>query len=498
MRRVRDVTRVVVAAGALLTLASCGGGGDGFVPVTPTPPPPPTLTMTPSSATVNVGATASFTVAASGSPVSPTSCTSSSSAIATVGVNGATCVATGVSPGNASITASTAAGGQVSAALTVQALPAAITNFQLAPATATVAAGQTVPLTPSVNSPAGATVTVQYASSSNAIATVSAAGVVTGVSAGSAVITATAQGTGAGFTPVTISRTSNITVTGDPCAPTVVTLPFAGNGTVTANSCLISSAVQRRGNIVRVNLAAASALEVRLNPTGFAPYIAALPVGEPDFIFSSRQTVDEVRRVWHLGSGPIEVRLGALNAGQTGTYQVQLSTVSASIENCTAVIIAGSLTSQQALTPSDCIFNGRVADEFLVYSTRPCTITMTRGAGVNGVLDPFLEAYAGTTLVFSDDDSGGEFNARLQLPTCRSGNDDILTVRATTFDPADTGTYTLTVTFGAAVVADAAQGAAVRAPLKRVPAATTTPSTPRTGASWLEHIGIERTGARGY
>lgn len=456
------------------------------------------LTITPGSATVNVGATATFTVTSSGGAVSLASCTSSSSATATAGVNGAACVATGVSPGNATITATLSSGGSVSAALTVQALPAAITNFQLAPATATVAAGQTVPLTPSISSPAGASVTVQYSSSNNAIATVSGAGVVTGVSAGAAVITATAQGSGTGFSSVSLTRTSNITVTGDPCAPTTVTLPFSGNGTVTANSCLISSSVQRRGNISRLTLASASALEVRMNPTGFAPYIAALPVGEPDFIFSSRQTADEVRRVWHLGSGPIEVRLGALNAGQTGTYQVQMSTVSASIENCSAVIIAGSLTSQQALTPSDCVFAGRLADEFLVYSTRPCTITMTRGSGVNGVLDPFLEAYAGTTLEFFDDDSGGDFNARLQLPSCRSANDDILIVRATTFDPGDTGTYSLSVTFGSAVVADGAQGAEVRAPVKRVPAATTTRSTPRPSGTWLEHLGIERTGTRVY
>jgi uncharacterized protein YjdB len=535
--------------------------------------------MTPPSATVNVGGAVTYSVSISGGSPTPTlaSCASSSSAIATASVSGSTCVATGVSAGAVTITATLSSGATVSAALTVQALPAAITNFQLAPSTASIAVGQTVPLTPSVNSPAGATTTVSYSSSNPAVASVSGAGVVAGVSVGTAVITATAQGSGTGFSPVTLTRTSTITVTSaasiapltasvsvgaqstftvtnpggssavascassstavatvtasgstcvatgvspgtatisatlvaggpslqamltvtaDPCAPTVVTLPFTGNGTITAASCLISSSVQRRGNIARVNLTAPAALEVRMTPTGFAPYIAAVPVGENDFIFSSRQTADEVRRIWHLGAGPVDVRLGALNTGQTGTYQVQIGTVSASIENCTAVIIAGSLTSQQALTASDCVFAGRLADEFLVYSTRPCTITMTRGSGVAGVDDPFLEAYAGTTLVFADDDSGGEFNARLQLASCRSAGDDILTVRATTFDPNDTGTYSLTVVFGGASVADAAEGAVVRAPLKRVPANTTAVSVPRDGRTWLEHIGVERMASR--
>jgi len=494
--RARGARAAALAVLALL-VSSCGGGGDGFVS---TPPPTLILGITPQSATVNPGASATFTVTISGGSPTPTlaSCASSSAAIATVTRNGSTCVATGVSAGSANITGTLSGGQTVTASLTVQALPAAITTFQLAPATATVPTGQTVTLTPTITSPAGATVSVSYTSSNPAIATVSQVGVVTGVTVGSAVITATAQGSGTGFTPATIVRTANITVTVDPCTPTLVTLPFSGTGSVTSTSCLISSTVQRRGNVARVNLTAPAALEVRMTPNGFAPYIAALPAGEADFIFSSRQTFEEVRRVWHLGAGPIDVRVGALNTGQTGSYQLQLSTVSASIENCTAVIIAGSLTSQQTLSATDCVFAGRLADEFLVYSTRPCTITMTSGAGAAGVLDPFLEAYAGTTLVSSDDDGAGELNARLQLPTCRSASDDILTVRATTFDPNDTGTYALTVVFGSAAVADAAQGAEVRAPLKRVPAPTTTQSTPRTGGTWLEYIGIERTGARGY
>lgn len=396
------------------------------------------------------------------------------------------------------MTATTASGGQVTAAVTVQALPAAITNFQLAPATASVVAGQTVPLTASINSPAGATVAVSYSSSSNAIATVSTAGVVTGVTPGSVVITATALGSGTGFAPVTLSRTANITVTADPCVPTPITLPFSGNRSVTASSCVISSAAQRRGSIARVTLAAPAALEVRMIPNGFAPFFAAVPVGETEFIFSSRQTAEEARRVWHLDAGPVDVRAGTLLAGQTGTFQLQINTVSASIENCSTVIIAGSLTSQQSLSGTDCVFAGRVADEFLVYSSRPCTITMARNAGASSVLDPFIEVYNGTTLVSSDDDSGGDFNARLQLPSCRSSSDDVLTVRATTFDPSDTGSYTLTVVFASASQAAPAEGAVVQAPLKRVPAATTTRSVPRNRALWLEQIGIERTGARGY
>jgi hypothetical protein len=74
----------------------------------------------------------------------------------------------------------------------------------------------------------------------------------------------------------------------------------------------------------------------------------------------------------------------------------------------------------------------------------------------------------------------------------------VLTVRATTFDPADTGTYTLSVSFAAAGERNMSAHAAVSAPLKRVPASTTTLSVPRTGGTWLEHIGVERMNARSH
>jgi hypothetical protein len=280
------------------------------------------------------------------------------------------------------------------------------------------------------------------------------------------------------------------------CTPTAVTLPATTNGTLTATTCLITTSVPRRGSVARVTLATPQALEVRMNPTGFAPYVAAVPVSEEQFVFFSQSTAAPVRRVWHLGAGPVDVLVGGLNVGALGSYQVQLAAVSASITDCEAVVIAGSLTSQQALTAQDCSFSARLADEFFVFSDRACTITMSRTPTAGSVLDPFLEAYAGTTLVFSDDDGAGGLDARLQLANCRTAAGGVLTVRATTFDPSDTGTYALSVVFAAASGAEAAEGAVVRAPLKRVPASTTTLSVPRHGRSWLEHIGVEREGAR--
>ena len=494
--------QVAIGAVACATFVACGGGGgEGFVPVTPTPPSPVVITMTPTTATVNVGATSTFAVAISGGSPTPTlaSCTASTPAVATAAVSGSSCVATGVAAGSVTITATTSAGQTASAALTVQALPPAITAFTLAPATGAITVGQTLTLTPTITSGAGATVNVSYTSSSNAVATVSTAGVVTAVSPGTAVITATAQGSGSGFTATSLQRTATITVNANPCAPTTVaSLPFSASRTITESSCLITTSVQRRGDVFRADLPQAAALQIRLTPTGFAPYATAFAVGDTDFIFSSRPTASELQRTWHLAAGPTEMRVGALNAGQVGQYQVQFSSVSASVENCIAPIVAGSVSSNQALQASDCVASGVFYDEFIVYSTRPCTITMVSG-GPSPLLDPFLEAWAGNTRVAFDDDGAGGFNARLVLPTCRSASDDILSIRATSFDAGDTGTYIFTIVFGAASVAEGMSGAssvavtASAAPIGAPAAkrARGVASGPVADGAWLRAIGVE-------
>ncbi len=474
--------------------AACGGGGDGgFVSPPPPPPPPPvTVSIAPGTATVNVGATTTFTVTISGGSPTPTlsTCTSSSTATATVSVSGNTCVATGVTAGPSTITATTSGGQTAQAQLTVAALPPAITAFTITPVTGTVPTGQTLTLTPSVSSAAGATVTVSYSTNTPAVATVSTAGVVTGVSPGTATITAVAQGSGASFSPASITQTVGITVTAaaDPCAPAPVALPITRNGSVTATSCIISTGTQRRGDILRTNLATATAVELRITPTGFLPFIAALPASESEFVFFSGATAGEIQRTWHLPAGLTELRVGAFTPGQTGTYTLQAQSVSASVDNCVAVVVGGSVTSTQQLQASDCVFGGFVSDEFIVFSSQPCVITMNRGPS-NGVVDPYLEVFAGSTLVAEDDDSGGNGNARLALPSCRTTAGEVLTVRATTFVAGDMGTYTFGVQFGAAAVA-AVEAAASDA--RSVKARVSRPPMPGTARTWQERVGVER------
>lgn len=179
------------------------------------------VTVTPETGSLTTGGTLSLTAAPkdqngnafSGATVT---WTSNNTAVATVSSTG---VVTAVAPGTATITASAANGSVVAtdtASITVTApAPAAVlTSIGISPTSTSVAIGGTKTLvaTPKdQNGNAFSGATVAWTSSNTAVATVSAAGLVQGVSAGTATITATAvSGT------VTVSGTSAITVTATP------------------------------------------------------------------------------------------------------------------------------------------------------------------------------------------------------------------------------------------------------------------------------------------
>jgi uncharacterized protein YjdB len=148
---------------------------------------------------------------------------SSNTAVATVASDG---TVTAKAAGSATITA-TVDGVSGTTALTVSSIP--VGSITLSPTTATVSTGSSTTLTASVKDANGAVVTdrvVAWTTSNPLIATVSQAGVVTGVAPGTATITATSE---------TKSANATITVTLVPVgrvqvAPSSVSIP-AGQGT---------------------------------------------------------------------------------------------------------------------------------------------------------------------------------------------------------------------------------------------------------------------------
>ncbi|MEP6833235.1 MAG: hypothetical protein ABJB74_07565, partial [Gemmatimonas sp.] len=205
--------------------------------------------------------------------------------------------------------------------------------------------------------------------------------------------------------------------------------------------------LQRRGDVIRVTLASPTAIELRFVPVGFSGYMTAFPAAESEFIFFTNNASLEVRKTWHMPAGLTEFRIGAAAAGQTGTYTFSAASVSANVTGCLSVVVSGSLQSSQSLASGDCVYGGRIADEFLVYSARSCVITMNREA-TSPLSNPYLEVYAGSLLYAADNDGGGSSNARISLTSCKGAAGEVLTVRATSFGAGDVGNYVFSVTFG--------------------------------------------------
>lgn len=135
--------------------------------------------------------------------------TSSNTDIATVNASG---VVTAVSVGNATITATTNDGTNLSASCTVEVYWNAVTGINVTPATATILVGGTTPLTATVAPANASNKAVTWSSSNTSVATVDANGVVTGVSVGNATITATtAEG---GYTASAAITVNPVRVTG--------------------------------------------------------------------------------------------------------------------------------------------------------------------------------------------------------------------------------------------------------------------------------------------
>src|SRR5438874_8082200 len=176
------------------------------------PPAVASVDVTPPSASVEAGQTVQLTATpkdAGGTPLSGRTVTwsSSNTTVATVSNSG---LVSGVTPGAATITA-TSEGKSGTSSVTVTNVPVA--TVEVTPPSASVQAGQTVQLTATPKDAGGNPLsgrTVTWSSSNTAVATVSNSGLVSGVTPGTATITATSEGK---------SGTAAITVTSSGGAP---------------------------------------------------------------------------------------------------------------------------------------------------------------------------------------------------------------------------------------------------------------------------------------
>ena len=198
-----------------VTITATSEGRNGTSSITVTQVPVASVEVSPPSASLVIGQTVQLTAttrASDGSTLGgrPVAWSSSADAIASVSPSG---LVTAHAAGSATITA-TSEGRSGTATITVSRVPVA--SVEVTPASAGVQVGGTVQLSATAKDAGGNTLsgrTVTWSSSSDAIATVSSTGLVTGRAAGSATITATSEGqSGTATVTVTNQAVASVTV----------------------------------------------------------------------------------------------------------------------------------------------------------------------------------------------------------------------------------------------------------------------------------------------
>jgi uncharacterized protein YjdB len=321
------------AALALAGLAACGGDQG--------PPRVASVTISPSPASVMQGATLALVATprdGSGVSISALTATWQSNNSSIASVNTTSGVVTGVSAGNATITATISG---VSGTVTVTVTPPPVASLTISPNPASVAVGNTIPLTALLRDAGGTILTgrsIAWTSQTQSVATVDpSSGVATGVSTGTSLITATSEGVSNSVTltvtgmqiPVTISGIApnplvaggNVTITGTGFSPatagnTVTVGGYTANVTAATETSLtfaLSSAIclPTALTVVRVAVGGQSAQanhpfqssvaplnvavgqQLRLtNPANFCLHIPARAA--PEFLIIGVQSVSDV------------------------------------------------------------------------------------------------------------------------------------------------------------------------------------------------------------
>ena len=227
------LTSGVAPGSATITAVSGGQSGTSTITVTTTSVSVASVTVSPATPSVTVGQTVQLSATmkdANSNTLTGRTATwvSSNTNVATVTGSG---LVTGVTAGTATITA-TSEGKNGTATVTVSNVPVA--SVTVSPAASTVTVGQTLQLSATMKDASNNTLTgrtATWVTSSPAVATVSASGLVTAVAAGTATITATSEGK-SGTAAITVQApvvanpgtVSNLAVPGT--TDTSVTLSF--------------------------------------------------------------------------------------------------------------------------------------------------------------------------------------------------------------------------------------------------------------------------------
>ncbi len=263
---------------ALIASTGCVGGSSGSNNPAKTVT---AVTASPATASVTMGATAQFKATAKfsdGSTADVTSMAAWTVAKASVATINSAGLATPVAAGSTMVTA-TLSGISGAAMLTVTA--ATVKSIAVSPGTASIAASATqqfkATATYSNGSTGDVTSTASWASSNTTVATISSAGLATGLTAGSSTITASLGGVGTGG----VSGTSALTVTAGtgPTVKSIAVSPNPASFAMGATKQFTATATYMNGTTADITSTAiwtvANDFVATIKPSGLATAVAS-------------------------------------------------------------------------------------------------------------------------------------------------------------------------------------------------------------------------------
>ncbi|WP_205692223.1 Ig domain-containing protein, partial [Cellulophaga sp. Z1A5H] len=291
------------------------------------------VAITPNPVTINIGETENLSAATTPTNATNQNVTWSSSddAIASVSATG---VVTGNAIGTATITVTTEDGGfTATSTITVQAATFAVTGITVDPSAITITNGSTTTLTETI-APANATnQNVTWTSSDDAIASVSATGVVTGNAIGTATITVTTEDGGFTATSTITVQAATFAVTGITVDPTAITIT---NGSTTTLIETITPANATNQNVTWSSsddtIASVSATGV---VTGNAIGAATITVTTEDGDFTATSTITVQAATFAVTGITVDPTAITITNGSTTTLTETIAPANATNQNVT-------------------------------------------------------------------------------------------------------------------------------------------------------------------
>ena len=302
----------------LVALTACGGGGDpAGPPVVVNPPTVRGVTVTPSVATIRIGETQSLSAVVEVINGAGTGVTWSSETPSVATVN-STGLVTAIGIGSATIRATAAADTRVSATATITVQAAR--GVTVTPTTVTFGTGQTQSLQVSVQIEAGLPTTVTWRTSAATIATVSAAGVVSGVTQGAATITAVSVGD--------TTLRANVTVNVVPVVRAVAVSPTTASLFITTTQQLTATVTADAGVVQTVIWRSSNPAAATVSSTGL---VTAVALGSTTItVLSTADTARRATSAITVPTRPVAVSISRRNIGlNAGTSTTLSATVSA-------------------------------------------------------------------------------------------------------------------------------------------------------------------------